>query len=72
MLNSIRRLFRNEAGQATPEYAILLSVLATLAIAMTELGDEIKSIFTSATGIFGTIADNLEGVPDKLAAILSK
>lgn len=72
MLNSIRRLLRSEASQATPEYAVLVSMLAALAIAMTQLGDEVKRIFESATSIFGTIADNLEEVPERLAAILSK
>ena len=72
MLNSIRHLLRSEAGQATPEYAVLLSMLAVLAIAMTELSDEVKKIFESATGAFKAIGDSLEQVPDKLTAILSK
>jgi pilus assembly protein Flp/PilA len=46
MMNLLKRLYRDEEGQAMAEYALILALVAVIVIAaVTTLGDNLKDVF---------------------------
>jgi pilus assembly protein Flp/PilA len=46
MMNLLKKLYRDEEGQALAEYGLILALVAVAVIlAVTELGDNLKELF---------------------------
>jgi len=54
-MNLLRRLFREEDGQAITEYALLIGlVMLVVIVAITGLGTKIRDVFQSLIDSFGS------------------
>jgi Flp pilus assembly pilin Flp len=62
-LVSKKGFIRNESGQSITEYAILLSLVGGAVVGISQLSDQIKEVFQSATDIFQNIANVLNQSP---------
>jgi Flp pilus assembly pilin Flp len=62
-LVSQKGFIRNESGQSITEYAILLSLVGGAVVGISQLSDQIKEVFQSATDIFQNIATVLVQSP---------
>jgi len=54
LMNTLRRLHRDEAGQGLVEYLLLIALVAFAATAgMTSLATGLNSAFTAVSGVLG-------------------
>ncbi len=70
MLTRLVRLLQDESGQSTPEYALLLSIVGTLAVAIAGLAGDMKTVFEAASSILQQIGQNLQEVNANLSQTL--
>lgn len=70
MTKKLVRLLQDESGQSTPEYALLLSIVGTLAVAIAGLAGDMKMVFETASGILQQIGQNLQEVSANLSQTL--
>lgn len=57
MLKLFKRLVKEESGQGLTEYALIISLIAIVVIAVLGLlGDQIKSVFNKITGALTTVS----------------
>jgi len=70
MIRKLVRLLQDESGQSTPEYALLLSIVGTLAVAIAGLAGDMKNIFEQTSHILQQIGVNLQEINTNLSQTL--
>ena len=70
MIRKLVRLLQDESGQSTPEYALLLSIVGTLAVAIAGLAGGMKNIFEQTSHILQQIGVNLQEINTNLSQTL--